>query len=1064
MTSRFPLLLAVFLHLASCSLISVYGDTVLNFPRATFAQGQFTGFAIANPNDTDAEVTLTAYRSDGSVFSSPGLTNPAKVTISARRQRAFLLSDRDIFGATPELINSTQPVRLWLQATSPVSGLTGFYLQGDNTLQTLDGSDPSAGLTTFVFLLLDEGAGISTDLRIVNPGDAVANISVEFRRADGTVAGTSNLPPLAAKAALQGTASELFPNRSPDTAYLNLKSDTALAADALVQDAQRPSLAVLGAQRTVAQSRLLNFPQLVDGGDWSSEITVLSLSDTPLILTFRAFQENGALFVPPALTNNTVQRTLSPRAILKTSAAEVFGFRQDVTQAGWLQVEANDAGLTGFIAYGTRSNPTRAVVAAQHTPVTRAVFSHQAEAAGFFTGLAVLNASALTANVEVFSLNADGSLRGRTKQALKPNQRQSKVLREWVPAAEGVAGGYILLRSDVPVIATEVFGTASLTALANVPPQPIQTDLNPAASIPNLKVLPPMAVLETKTTQQFQASGITNVTWSVDAAAGTGSPGAVNAATGLFTAPDRPPESRTVSLVATAADGSQKTGATVDIIERNTLASGLSVVRAVAYLTSSKRFFLAEQQGLSKEVTSGGSTRISELKGTAQQLLINVDETVEKILPFVDRTGKEILLLAGFDTGRIYRLDPNATPPALVPIITGLLQPTSMAFTDTGDLAVAEQGANQIQITPRSQLDSTKTNAPEVRRIVAASAPQGVAVDTCTGEIFFTDPNGNLIGVLAGQTRVVASGLVKPTEILILRRRGMRCPNGITLFVVEEGGNRVLCIAPQISPAPLVFLSNLNAPRDLAFLPQGNNLADDPNQASISVSDQTSIQQTQVSKLYTTQTEPIVPVVDPDLTGGKVTITISGSSKLVVKHLEGFDVGKTETASLTINLTFAGTTLINGKFLPLDRVFFDIGSMVPNSFGSLSGTLNFSSVISGVATETRSFTFNGQRVLAAADRQKGVAVLMDFDFPALNEIASASNPRIRALDSNAPALLLIILTGADFKTVDTIAGGENKPEGDEINPVFLRSGGVIAPFVEELQILSSESSYSVTIR
>ncbi|HEY2933021.1 MAG TPA: hypothetical protein VGK99_14855, partial [Acidobacteriota bacterium] len=125
MTSRFPLLLAVFLHLASCSLISVYGDTVLNFPRATFAQGQFTGFAIANPNDTDAEVTLTAYRSDGSVFSSPGLTNPAKVTISARRQRAFLLSDRDIFGATPELINSTQPVRLWLQATSPVSGLTG---------------------------------------------------------------------------------------------------------------------------------------------------------------------------------------------------------------------------------------------------------------------------------------------------------------------------------------------------------------------------------------------------------------------------------------------------------------------------------------------------------------------------------------------------------------------------------------------------------------------------------------------------------------------------------------------------------------------------------------------------------------------------------------------------------------------------------------------------------------------------------------------------------------------------------------------------------------------------
>src|SRR5712691_5780286 len=139
MTSRFERLLGVPLLLASCSLLCVYGDTALNFPRATFVQGQFTGFAIANPNDTDAEVTLTAYQSDGRIFGSPGLTNPAKLTIPARQQRAFLLTDPQIFGAPTELINSAQPVRLWLQATSPVSGLTGFYLLGDNLLQTLDG-------------------------------------------------------------------------------------------------------------------------------------------------------------------------------------------------------------------------------------------------------------------------------------------------------------------------------------------------------------------------------------------------------------------------------------------------------------------------------------------------------------------------------------------------------------------------------------------------------------------------------------------------------------------------------------------------------------------------------------------------------------------------------------------------------------------------------------------------------------------------------------------------------------------------------------------------------------
>ncbi|HEV8129664.1 MAG TPA: hypothetical protein VGQ81_00310 [Acidobacteriota bacterium] len=164
-------LTVAFAYLIPLFVAHLRADSVLNFPRATFAQNQFTGYAIANPTDTDAEVTITAYRSDGTVFTSPSVTNPAKLSIGAHRQRAFLLSDSDIFGAPATLINSSDPVRLWIQASTPVTGLTGFYLLGDTSLQTLDGSDPSSGLTDALFLLLDEGTGISTDLKIVNPGD-----------------------------------------------------------------------------------------------------------------------------------------------------------------------------------------------------------------------------------------------------------------------------------------------------------------------------------------------------------------------------------------------------------------------------------------------------------------------------------------------------------------------------------------------------------------------------------------------------------------------------------------------------------------------------------------------------------------------------------------------------------------------------------------------------------------------------------------------------------------------------------------------------------------------------
>ncbi|HEV8129665.1 MAG TPA: hypothetical protein VGQ81_00315 [Acidobacteriota bacterium] len=838
---------------------------------------------------------------------------------------------------------------------------------------------------------------------------------------------TSSLPPLAPKAALQGKVGELFPSRPADTAYLRFKSDVKLVADALVQNSARPTLAVLGAQRVEAQSRVLNFPQLVDGADWFSEITIVNLSDKTIIATFRAFQENGSLFVPPALNANTVQRPLPPGAILRISAAELFGFRQDATQVGWLQVEGSALGLTGYVGYGTRSNPTRAIVAAQHAPVTRAVFSHQAEAAGFFTGLAVLNPSTLTANVEVDSVNADGTLRGVTKKALKPNQRESKLLHEWVSAANGAAGGYILIRSDVPVIATELFGTTTLSALANVPPQPILSDLNPAAALPTLKVSPSLLVLETKSSQQFQAQGIAGVTWSLDSADPSDTIGSINITTGLYTAPASPPKSRTLTLLARAPDGTQTAGATIDIVERKTLASGLSVVRAVAYLSSSKRFFLAEQQALGKEVTSGGPTRISELKGTAVQPLLSISDTVEKMLPFTSAGGKELLLLAGFDSGQIYRFDPAVPQQAPVPVVKGLAQPTSMAFTDTGDLVVAEQGANQLRIVPRAQFDSLKTDGPALggHRIMA-TGPQGVAVDTCTGEIFYTDLQGNLKGDLAGLTRTIftSPGL---GEILAVRRGGTRCPAGLTLFVVDTAANQVKrfdLISGSIQP-PVVFLSGLNGPADITFMPLGNPFASDSTQSGIVTSDRNSIVHTEVAKLYTQQADPIVPPVD------RKTITITGSGSYI-------PTGSTLAQSVTVNLAFSGISFTD---------LSSLNSRAVVSFGSVSGTASSSlEDISGTVN------FNGKKALAYIGSLAG------------NDLSPGAFLFSNSTISQDPfadlPLVYVALSGSNFNTVDLIFffGGTfpDKP----VAGFFIRKGSVY----DQGSVASSQSNFVVNVR
>ncbi|HEY3130563.1 MAG TPA: hypothetical protein VGL91_13970 [Acidobacteriota bacterium] len=1011
----------------------VQADSVLNFPRATFVRGQFTGYAIANPTDTDADVTVTAYRADGTVFASPGVSNPAKLTIRARQQRAFLLSDRDIFNAPDGLFSSADPVKLWLQVSSPVTGLTGFYLLGDTSspIQTLDGSGPSSGLTDALFLLINEGAGVSTDLKIINPGDTAANVNVEFHRVDGTTAGASTFPPLAPKAALQGKVSELFPSRPSDAAYVRFKSpDGRLAADALFQNTTNPSLAVLSAQRIEAQASVLNFPQLVDGGDWFSEITIVNVSDKTIIATFRAYQENGSLFVPPALNNNTVQRVLSPGGMLRVSASSLFGFRQDITQVGWLQVEGSDVGLTGYVGYGTRSTPTRAIVAAQQVPVARAVFSHQAEAAGFFTGLAILNASTFTANVEVYSLNVDGSLRGLTKKAFKPNQRESKLLHEWIPAANGAAGGYILVRSDVPIIATELFGTVQLTALANVPPQPIDNDLNPAAGLPTLKISPSLAVLETKSSQQFQAQGISGSTWSLDSADPSDTVGSVNSSTGLYNAPQSPPKSRTVTLLAKAPDGSQTAGATVDIVERKTLASGLSVVRAVAYLAGSKRLFLAEQQALGKDVTSGGPTKISELKGASTQPLITINDTVEKMLPFTTSGGKEILLLAGFDSGSIYRFDPASPQQAPVAVVTGLAQPTSMAFADTGDLVVAEQGSNTITFIPRAKFDSAKADLVGTGRSrrISAAGPQGVAVDSCTGEVFYTDAQGNLIGDLEGLSRTLftSPGL---GEILAMHRGGTRCPSGLTLFVVDSAGNQILRVDIGSGQPPVVFLPRLNGPTDITFLPQGNPFASDGSQSGIVTSDRTSIVHTEVAKLYTQQSDPIVPPVD------QRTVTISGSGSFSQTSTPN------QIESVAVNLTFTGIKFVSPS---------DLQSRVAVSFGAVTGTLTGSGP--GGSGVPGTVTVNGKKTLA-------------YIVPAN---PAAGTPALAYLFTNYNAtdffadlpIVYVALSGADYKTVDYIAFiGGTFPDQVVIG-IFVRKGGSLD---RDNTVASSSSNFKVNI-
>src|SRR5262245_26529584 len=105
-------------------------QSVLTFPRVISDPNIFSGIAVGNPTSAEVSVTFTAFQPDGTLAAG-GFRNPATLTIPAGGQLARQFAE--IFGGTAAFNG-------WVQATSSATGLTGFFLNGNNALTDLDGA------------------------------------------------------------------------------------------------------------------------------------------------------------------------------------------------------------------------------------------------------------------------------------------------------------------------------------------------------------------------------------------------------------------------------------------------------------------------------------------------------------------------------------------------------------------------------------------------------------------------------------------------------------------------------------------------------------------------------------------------------------------------------------------------------------------------------------------------------------------------------------------------------------------------------------------------------------
>jgi hypothetical protein len=219
-----------FLCVALLCAGSLSAQSVLNFPRVISSGDIFTGLAVGNPTVDPSTVTYTAYEADGSLVVGAGIENPVIETIPAGGQSARQY--RELFGNVG--FNG------WVQASSATSGLTGFFLNANNTLSDLDGALATGAGTEFVVPFASQGAATVTELTVVNPNSEITSLTVVLYGASGEVIGETTLS-LDARGLTRAPIGTLVPDTDlSGVTHLRVRADRPVVVHGVVADFQIP--------------------------------------------------------------------------------------------------------------------------------------------------------------------------------------------------------------------------------------------------------------------------------------------------------------------------------------------------------------------------------------------------------------------------------------------------------------------------------------------------------------------------------------------------------------------------------------------------------------------------------------------------------------------------------------------------------------------------------------------------------------------------------------------------------------------------------------------------------
>jgi hypothetical protein len=461
------------------------------FPFYQGDAAHFTGLAVSNFSQAEANVVLEAFGPDGNRLPFPG--NPHSEVLGARRQIARLGSE--LFE-----IPMTRAQSGWIRMRSSIPDLASFFQHGNGLIEPLSRMDGALAVReqskVLFFTRVLEGASFpqppgiprnaNTFLSIANPNDEGIELRLQLFNPTGQPleTRTRTIPP---RGVLFEQVAAVFGLPYLVGGYIRV--DVPQGPGAVGFQLIRFQDGFFGLNASYGNTGNTSFSaQLANGTAGGvpvfTNLKLVNTSNALRAVTLTAHIQNpDGSVVPVTMPPITISRDMS----FENDLGSIFNLGPPEGEAtvGSLTVEADGPGVIGDVVFGHPVDVSYvSAMPLQTRTFRRAVFGQVSNgsidpanpALNTFTGLAFFNPNTQAADITIRVFDREGQPRGQTPAPIRlgPRQRFSELVAARLPATANLIGGHIEVQSTRPLVGQVFFGNFLMSFVTAVPPTVVE--------------------------------------------------------------------------------------------------------------------------------------------------------------------------------------------------------------------------------------------------------------------------------------------------------------------------------------------------------------------------------------------------------------------------------------------------------------------------------------------------------------------------------------------------------------------------------------------------------------